>query len=227
MRQAGTSQLIVFVSILMTCFSGYAEKVQVIDAKPVEVVVYKDRAVVTRQFKKDLDKGDHVLVFDQLPARIDQNSIQVNGKGLAEIQDVKFVRKYVKRSTNQQVQDLIMSRQAIADQIENITDTITQARAEKEFVVKITKKLTQTKQKESTTILDPQKWMKMVSFYRKKLAELDKEIRKAERKKRDLDLERQQIAAKIQQLGASRQRLLNQVHIKVNLPATGSVTLDL
>ena len=62
-------------------------------SKITQVTVFTDRAQIQRSAKEKLTKGEHLLLFDDLPQDIEQNSIQVNGEGKALIKDVKFKTK--------------------------------------------------------------------------------------------------------------------------------------
>jgi len=215
--------------MLVSNLSVYAAQPKgvIVNAKPTEVTVYADRARVSRKFEKVLDKGLHFLIFDNLPSSVDENSIQITGKGLAELRDVKIVKTYVKHFSNDKITRLKSNKQKLNDKIGEINDLVEQAKAEKAFVVKITEKLTNTKQKNSKAILDPQKWVKMVSFYRKKISALDKEVRGSAIKKRELENELGRVQADIYQLGSRQTSVKRQAHVKVNVAATGVVMLNL
>ncbi len=227
MHVRSTNKLISLILLFNVISLVQAEerKAIVVTSKLSDVTVYADRAQVTRMLIKVFNKGTHTLLFDNLPANVDQNSIQVNGKGLVELLDVEFKKIYVKRISNGAVSRLRISQQKVEDKIQKINDSVEQAKAEKNFVIKITEKLTNTKQKEAKAVLDPQKWVKMVSFYRKKMSSLDKEMRELSKALRELGLELERIQEEIRQLGANSSKSKNQVQLKINIPATGQVRL--
>ncbi len=227
MRIHYSNKVILFFLLVITAAQTYAgeNSAIVVNAKPTDVTVYADRAQVTRTLIKVLNKGSHTLIFDHLPTNIDQNSIQVNGKGSVELVDVKYKKVFLKNISNKKTFLLKGKLQSINDQIRIINNSIDQAKAEKSFVIKITEKLTNTTQKNSKVILDPQKWMKMVSFYRKKISSLDKEIYQADLSKRELKLDLEKIRREIGQIGASTSKAKNQVHIKVSVAHSGRISL--
>ncbi len=216
------------VTFVLLAFSQlYADGMKgiVVNAKPTSVTVYADRAQVTRTYSDRLTEGSYTLIFDDLPANVDQNSIQVNGKGLVELIDIKFKKITIKHNTNKKMNSLKLLQQKIEDKIRETDDLITQSKKEKNFVIKITEKLTNTKQKEAKSQLDPQKWVKMVSFYRKKITALDKEKRQAELVRRELNLDLEKNQEDISQLGANPSKSKNQVQLKINIPTTGRISL--
>ena len=60
------------------------------ESKIVSVIVYSDRAQISRQAKLSLKAGEHILCFDKLPRKTERNSIQANGKGSGILKDIKL-----------------------------------------------------------------------------------------------------------------------------------------
>lgn len=91
------------------------------------VTVFPQGAQVSRMVEATLPAGEHVLVVDDLPASLQPASIRVEGKGAAAIQigsvDARtlFVPLAGQAATDQQKQ-----RKELEDQIERLTDEITQ-----------------------------------------------------------------------------------------------------
>uniref|UniRef100_A0AC35EWC5 DUF4140 domain-containing protein n=1 Tax=Panagrolaimus sp. PS1159 TaxID=55785 RepID=A0AC35EWC5_9BILA len=54
------------------------------------VTVFTDRAEINRTFTVSLKPGMNEIKLQNIPGRIDEDSIRVNGKGLAVIHEVKF-----------------------------------------------------------------------------------------------------------------------------------------
>ncbi|WP_331712013.1 mucoidy inhibitor MuiA family protein [Bordetella trematum] len=89
------------------------------------VTVYPDRAVVTRQASVSLGAGEHELVFERLPASLQDNSLQVSAHstGQATLLDVKTATAYLSESANsreqalqQQIRDLQARLNALEDE---------------------------------------------------------------------------------------------------------------
>lgn len=73
-----------FLSIARLAVSA-AENEVTLKTKIVAATVYSDRAQVTRSGKVDLKAGSYKLVCDDLPQGFDESSLQVEGKGTAEV----------------------------------------------------------------------------------------------------------------------------------------------
>lgn len=87
------------------------------------VTVYQDRAVVTRAANSELAAGEHELVLENLPASLQENSLQVSAKstGQATLLDVKVSDVYQPATANERVRqieaqiDKLAGRQAALD----------------------------------------------------------------------------------------------------------------
>lgn len=196
-------------------------------SKISEITVYANRAEVTRTATLSLTAGTYTLSFAGLPNRIDQNSIQVNGTGSALLQDIRFERKQLSDTPDPRVEKLQSKKVSLRDSIHTIEDRINHAQKEKEFVEKIALGLTQPTGKEVPVELDPEKWIKMVTFYRTKMDALSKEIRKLEAVKRDINRELDRLDREIDDLRAGGDMVDNKVLVNVTSSKSGKVTLNL
>jgi len=220
--------LAVLIPILsISPLSWGQDKPRILTAKPTEVVVYADRAQVTRRAQIQLESGTYHFLFDDLPASVQQESIQVNGSGPAVLNDVRFKQIHFSAVPDTRLRELENQKQQRADDLQDIDDLIKQATNEKSFVDRISKKLTNTDEKSQSAQLNPDKWVKMVAFYRQKFAKLDKEIRHAERKKRHIQSDLDKIERDIQSLGSQNEKSRNQVEILLNVKKPGIIKLDL
>ncbi len=200
----------------------------ILESKITAVTVYSDRASVSRNAKISLPKGEHKLLFDSLPDSIEQNSIQVSGKGEAILGDIKFKEAHYAQIPDKKVKAMHDEKQKLQDRLRTIDDKIAQAGKEKTFIDNIALKLTQKAQKEDTTSeLDPAKWKEMVSFYRSKIENIDKEIHEAEKSKRDINNEIKKLTKEIQKLGSDPAMVRDQIEVSVEMQKEGDLILDL
>ncbi len=226
----GTMILASILGILVTAQSMAAtvktNEISVI-SKPTSVTVYLDRAQVTRSMSRHLDAGKYTLVFDKLPYSIDQNSVQISGSQSATLVDVKFKKKHFIVIPNEKIEKLNNEKLKLVDAITDINDIIKQANSERSFIEKISIRLTTAGDKAPPAQLDPDKWVKMVSFYRTKLTALSKEIRQAERDQRQYLLKLNQIKRQLVQYGSQRYKTKNQVHATIIVKKSGLIKLNL
>jgi uncharacterized protein (TIGR02231 family) len=191
------------------------------------VTVYTDRAQVTRTATLTLQQGVHSFIFDQLPEKIDQNSIQVRGKGPAILKDVKFSKVFFVEIPDKQIQLLVDVKQKIEDELQLLDDTIKHGQSEKEFIENITKKITDPAKKTDTSELEPERWIKMVDFYRKKIDALDKEMRETNLVKRQLTAKLEKNKKELVQFGGQKNKTKNQAEVLIEMTEPGDLKLDL
>ncbi len=181
-----------------------------------KVTVYSDRAQITRKAKISLPKGEHTVVFANLPENIEQKSIQVKGNGDAILNDIKFKQIFHTDIQNQAVKDLVKKIEKIKKDINTIEQNINIEQKEFEFVEKIIDKITHVAEKESVNEeLNPEKWIKMVDFYRQKNETITKKINEYNYQKIKL-LEQEDVCqSEINSLGNDKNKTSNQVEVVV------------
>jgi len=89
-----------------------------VEATPVSVTVYPDRAWVERQVLVDLAAGAQEVVIRNLPPHIDANSIQASASGPAAVTDVQFHMTTVSAPAAE--------RNALAKALQQAEDTLLQ-----------------------------------------------------------------------------------------------------
>ncbi|MBT5420009.1 MAG: mucoidy inhibitor MuiA family protein [Candidatus Cloacimonetes bacterium] len=198
-----------------------------VESKIISVTVYSDRAQITRSATTYLTKGEHKILFDELPQSIEQNSIQANGKGSAILRDVTFKTEQFAQITDEKRKSLSDKLQELQDNKNKLNDKTTQANDLKQVVRDILAKLTSTSEETENVELDPEKWIKMVEFYRSKQEVLDTEIRETEKSLRNLDLEMDKVRREIRELGQQAYKYKNIVEVLVDVQKDGNLTLDL
>lgn len=95
-----------------------------VDSRISAVTVYQDRAVVTRTATVQLTGGTAELVFANLPQALNEQSLQVSGKGTAQasILDVSAKQTYVDYTPDARVKELEDQLKAIAKQLRGLDD---------------------------------------------------------------------------------------------------------
>jgi len=98
-----------------------------VDSRISAVTVYQDRAVVTRTATVQLTGGTAELVFANLPQTLNEQSLQVSGKGTAQatILDVSAKQTFVDYTPNVRVKELEDQLRALAKQTRGINDHAT------------------------------------------------------------------------------------------------------
>ena len=116
-------------SRLLSLSFGLLSSVLWLNAAPVDsrisaVTVYQDRAVVTRTTSAQLAGGTTELVFANLPQTLNEQSLQVTGKGTAQatILDVSARQTFVDYTPNARVKELEDQLRALGKQGRVIDD---------------------------------------------------------------------------------------------------------
>ncbi len=199
----------------------------IIQSKITKVTVYSDRAEVTRSTENELAKGDHTLIFDLLPDSTERNSIQVRGNGAAVLKDVKFRTVYFDEHPDSDLTAFNTEESALTDRISELEDTIKHSEQEKSFIENITVSITSYAGESHTPEIDPQKWIKMVEFYRNKLDTLDRDIRAAQKEKSNQQNKLNRLSREIKEIAGRNRKQKNQVEASVMMKDSGKLILDL
>jgi len=216
---------IISVLILFTFLVGSYASEQ-IESEIVEVTVFTDRAQVTREASFNLQQGEHKLVLTDLPEQIDPNSIQVKGSGNYMLSDVKLTTRYLSQVVSLRIRELVEKRQSLEKEVSRYNDAINEAESEKRFIENISRKLTATGEGSSEPVLDPGKWIEMVSFYREKLGQLNTELRNSRMSSGEISLEINRINMEIQSEGANQNKAVKEVEISIDVLKDGKGNLN-
>jgi len=95
-----------------------------VNSKIAEVMVYSDRARITRTAKVELPEGESIISFIGLPATLDESSVQASGDstGSVKIEGLEIRKKFSERTINDSVLKLQEQLQGIDDQVAKLDD---------------------------------------------------------------------------------------------------------
>ncbi len=118
-----TMRIVVAIpGLVLALLSAHVSADEIPAASHLETVtVFPAGAEATRTARLSLQKGEHTLVFNDLPAEAVPGSIRVDGKATAglDIQSVDMRRRYIPRDDQEKLQ---AERKGIEDQIEKLRD---------------------------------------------------------------------------------------------------------
>jgi uncharacterized protein (TIGR02231 family) len=215
---------------LISCASISAADVIDAESDITSVVVYDDRALVTRTADLDLEPGDHTIVFDNLPANMDLNSLRAKGEGAASVLILSLESKNVilevpreKRMAElngemQKVKDALADAQALG---ENLATELALVRSigvysgeqfSKEFITR-------------QPSLD--EWNAMVEFQRNNVARLSEELSAVRLQKRGLSARQNKIKRQIEQIKGRSERSGLEVKVSISSRTPGKFRLAL
>lgn len=191
------------------------------------VTVFPNRAQVMRTAQKELPAGEHWLVFDNLPASIDQKSVQVNGVGKAIISKVQFQQAYPEPPSSDEVAQLQEKKQAQATAIRVLQEKITRLQKQKEVLDGIAKKIISPTENALASDFNPTNWLEMLTFYQQQLAVCDAQILETEQQKQKEDVVLSRLNWQIQQISSQNQQRKNQVVVGLEMREAGAIELQL
>ena len=212
-----------------------------VDSVIVSVVVYKGRAMITREAQVKLAAGDHVLVFPNLPSGLDRDSLQVKGTGEAALGECVFETEYFEEDVDSKRRPLLEERLRLSDENAELSLNMARLDDEKAFLGRISSFLTTAPPNGPPpggsspssgipvlqSILDTGLWSGILEFYRSKHAELDSLRLAAERKLRAVSEKIERLDARLESLGASGRRSREIVKVGIRKKSAGDLTLRL
>jgi len=190
-----------------------------------QVTVFPSGAEVTRLAKVKVERGDHVLLFTDLPARALPGSIRVEGKatgGRLAIASVDTRRTFVPRDDAAAAAG---ERKRLEDAIEKLNDeraqllgTIEALEAQKTFIANLAKMPGQGPVLGAQPAQQPD-WEKLLGFIGQRHGEAQKSILDTQLKVREVDRQIKDLQGKLAAL-VPRQDERTEVKIFVNAGAT-------
>ncbi len=223
MKRSGL--FIVFILFLVFTDCLYLFSIEA-DSRVVSVTVFPDRAMVTRRITFSVVKGSNRVELRELPRQLDPASVQVKGRGDMVLNDVKVSDKYLTGVYSERLNKLIAEKSGYEKSMAELRDRKDEAASEKKFVQNIASMLTRPSDGSSNAELDPDKWIKMVDFYRGKLRVLDDEIRETSGKIREISKEIDRINREINSIGSQRNKAVKEIEILVDASSAGRGEFD-
>ncbi len=228
--------LVAITGLALVVLGGRAMAEETAVASRLETVtVFLSGAEAMRTARMALDKGEHTLVFSDLPAEAVPGSIRVDGKATAglDIQSVDTRRRYIPRADQDALQ---AERKSIEDSIEKLRDErgIVQgqedaAQTQKTLLQNLAQMPGRTPIAEgqptpSVTPVPTTDWTQILALISTGMTEAQRLVLDAEVKKRDLDRRIEELEKKLSALAPAR---TEQTEVKVHVIAAAPLEADL
>lgn len=188
-----------------------------------QVTVFPTGAEITRLAKVKIERGEHVVLFTDLPARAVAGSIRVEGKatGKLDIASVDTRKAFIPRADSATA---ATERKGIEDAIEKLRDQRAQLQAQidageaqKAFVNNMAQMPTNQPPQGAGTQAPPD-WDKVFGFIGQRHAEAQKAVLETQLKAREIDRQIKDLEGKLASL-APRQEERTEVKVFVNAGA--------
>ncbi|PTX06117.1 hypothetical protein DBL07_08330 [Achromobacter mucicolens] len=191
------------------------------------VTVYQDRAVVTRAASSELAAGEHELILDNLPASLQENSLQVSAKstGQATLLDVKVSDVYQTDTANERVRsieaqiDKLAARQAALDDEAAVLDN------QRELILMMQRGATEPAKDGARITLDELKAIQTLSA--ESLATTLAGLRRVAEQKTALEREMTALQTQLGQVRGDAGRRTKKVALRVGMARAGKLDLTL
>lgn len=200
------------------------------EASISSVIVYPDRALVTRVAELELAEGEHTVIFENLPANIDTDSLRTKGRGDARVRIYSIESKKVvlEHPREEQIAQLEAEMQDVQDQIDAAKTHVADLNTERKLVKSIGVYSGEQLSKEFIT-RQPKadEWNAMVGFQRENLDRLSKEIQKGKIENRQLERRLDTLRRKLQELQGQSARASQEVRVGLSALSPGRFELSL
>ncbi len=222
--------LIAIAGILATVLAGRAAAEDVAATSHVDAVtVFLSGAEVTRAARLNLEKGDHTIVFNDLPAETVANSIRVDGKatGKLDIESVDTQRRFIPRADQAALQ---AERKSLEDEIEKLNDDRTLAQGQAEAAEKQKTLLSNLAELPAHPDDQPAHpvpttdWSQVLGLIATGMADAQRNWLDAQVKTRDLDRKIEDLKNKLSALPPARKE---QTEVRVHVIAAAPLEADL
>lgn len=217
------------IAIALLSSLAYAEDV-VPTGTIDQVVVYPDRAAVTRVLPVDLVVGNNVIEFHDLPPTVDERTITAEGEGVegAMLMGIDVVSRELAEDRRKRVSELETKIQKLSDLIRSDRDAAEAARIELTFLTQLQ---TAAAQQASNELFFTDKTVAQADGLAKLLDErvpvVQKTLRESEWAAREKDAE---VGALRRELDATRgaaQWSRRDVRVEIEAPKAGKADVSL
>ncbi|MEI6284843.1 MAG: mucoidy inhibitor MuiA family protein, partial [Opitutae bacterium] len=197
-------------------------------AKISEVTVYSDRAEVVKHLEGNLDAGEHVLSFENLPGSADLSSVRVQGKGEFALIDIRAEAVQTTDTADARLKELEDKKEELAKQLKELNMSDARINNRKAALEKILTRLTTTTATATTPAeMDTSKWSSYLQFHTEALEKCDKEIFANAQTTLGVQKEINRIVREIENMNVKHVKYRNVAKVKIDVKKSGLIQLDL
>jgi uncharacterized protein (TIGR02231 family) len=197
-------------------------------AKISEVTVYSDRAEVVKHLEGNLEAGEHVLNFENLPGSADLSTVRVQGKGEFALIDIKAETIQTTDTADARLKELEDKKEELAKQLKELNMSDARINNRKAALEKILTRLTTTTATATAPAeMDTTKWSSYLQFHNDALEKCDKEISANAQTTVVVQKEVNRIVREIENMNVKRVKYRNVAKVKIDVKKSGLIQLDL
>ncbi len=194
------------------------------------VTVYTDRAIVTRAAALDLTAtGVSEVTFDKLPANLLDQSLQVSGRGAAQVTilDVTARAAYVDFTPNDRVKAIEDELRALAKQRRVLDDRTAVLKSQEGSLAKLETAATAAPNKDSAPRLSIDDSAKLLTFLEEQRGKLAAERQTLDTQLEELAAKTDAAQRKLNELRGAGGRSFKTVTVRLDAATTGKLDLSL
>ncbi|MBW8049530.1 MAG: DUF4139 domain-containing protein [Cytophagales bacterium] len=210
------------IALFSTIYSANADTEKTLASNIKHVTVFLNKAQITRAAKTTVDAGLTNLVFDNLSAYIDKQSIQASGKGGIVIMSVQHKVNYLDQQKKTpkliKLEDSLRYYQRELEQYANVVDVLT-----KEEIM-ILKNQAIGGQDNGVSIAELQR---AADFFRTRLTDIRNRRLKNDRKMQKINKRVVKINSQLNELNKRRNQPTGEILVSVSAKAKTTATLEL
>lgn len=198
------------------------------DGHIISVTVYLDRAVVTREAEVSLPGGETEVEFTNLPANINEASLQAEAYGPSGLvlMETRLKTLFRKLPANERLRELQEQLAKLEKQGKELDDRGRLVQENQAFLNNIQKYYFNTPAIKPTTDtqvpparLTPDEWSKIWAFYEQGYASSQEESRALAEQQKELQKEMQVVRDQINKLTANSERNTRSLFVRLSGPA--------
>jgi uncharacterized protein (TIGR02231 family) len=197
-------------------------------AKISEVTVYSDRAEVVKYLEGNLEAGEHVLSFENLPGSADLSTVRVQGKGDFALIDIRAEAIQTTDTADTRLKELEDKKEELAKQLKELNMSDARINNRKAALEKILTRLTTTTATATAPAeMDTTKWSSYLQFHSEALEKCDKEIFANAQTTLGVQKEINRIVREIENMNIQKVKYRNVAKVKIEVKKSGRIQLDL
>ena len=198
------------------------------NAKISEVTVYSDRAEVVKHLEGNLEAGEHVLSFENLPRSANLSTVRVQGKGDFALIDIRAEAIQTTDTADTRLKELEDKKEELSKQLEQLNTSDARINNRKAALEKILTRLTTTTATATAPAeMDTTKWSSYLQFHSEALEKCDKEIFANAQTTLGVQKEINRIDREIENMDVRRVKYRNVAKVKIDVKKSGLIQLDL
>ncbi|MEO0793688.1 MAG: mucoidy inhibitor MuiA family protein [Verrucomicrobiota bacterium] len=179
-----------------------------VDSTITAVTVFSDRAEVTRSASLELGPGLHQVRFENLPAYVDPETLQLEGQGTITLQDIRIKREFLSEVVDEMARKLYTQKDDLQQNLRKVELAFSGVEQQRKSLDAIWKRLTTTPtQTDTAPAMNPEQWADMLSFQTKQARLLDEQVLALEFERKQTKERIVEIEKQIQQHHAKRNRV--------------------